>query len=102
MKKYLILIILFYLISLFQASFLIHFKIFSFFPNLILISQILITIFEDPKENLALFSSIPAGFFWDIFSENPFGLGIGVLFTISLFIKIILKEYVRIPALKRF
>jgi len=102
MKKYLILILFFYLIALFQTSFLVHFNFFPFLPNLILISQILITVFENPKENLALFTSFLAGFFWDIFSENPLGLGIIISFSLSFLIKIILRQYVRIPGLSRF
>jgi len=102
MKKLLILIIFFYILALLQTSFLIHFKVFFIFPNLILISQILITLFENPKKNLAIFSAIPAGFFWDIFSENPIGQGILILFSITLFLKLILRKHVRIPILGRF
>jgi len=102
MKKILLLIIFFYTISLLESSFLIHFKFFSCFPSIILISQILITLLEDPEKNLAIFSAIIAGFFWDIFSDRPIGLGILILLLTSLFLKIFLRKYVRIPALKRF
>lgn len=101
MKKILILIVFFYFLVLIQTSFLVHFKIFSLF-NLIFVSQILITILEDPKKNQALFSALIAGFFWDIFSENFFGVGILILFLSSLFLKIILRKYVQIPPLERF
>ncbi len=102
MKKLLILIIFFYILALLQTSFFIHFDFFRFSPNIILISQILITLFEDPNKNLSIFSAIPAGFFWDIFSENPIGFGILTLISISVFLKIILRKYVRIPILKQF
>jgi len=101
MKKFLFLILFFYLLTLFQASFLIHFSPVVIFPNLILIFQVLLTLFEDPPKNLTLFSAPVAGFFWDIFSENPIGLGILILILISLFLKIILRQYVRLP-LNRF
>ena len=101
-KKLLILIIFFYILSLLQTSFFIHFDFFRFFPNIILVSQILITVFEDPNKNLAIFSAVSAGFFWDIFSENPVGFGILILLSISVFLKIILRKYVRIPILKQF
>ena len=102
MKKILFLIIFFYTISLLEASFFIHFNFFHFFPNIILISQILITLFEDPNKNLAIFSAVSAGFFWDIFSENPIGFGILILLLASVFLKIILRKYVRIPILRQF
>ncbi len=102
MKKILFLIIFFYTISLLEASFFIHFNFFRFFPNIILVSQILITLFEDPNKNLAIFSAVSAGFFWDIFSENSIGFGILTLLLASVFLKIVLKKYVRIPILKQF
>ena len=56
MKKILILVIVFYILVLFQISFLVHFNIFdgSFLgwsPNLILIAVILLNIFENPQKN---------------------------------------------------
>lgn len=102
MKKILFLIIFFYIISLLETSFFIHFNFFPFFPNIILIFQILITLFEDPNKNLAIFSAVSAGFFWDIFSENPIGFSILILLSISVFLKIVLRKYVRIPILKQF
>ncbi len=102
MKKILFLIIFFYVISLLETSFFIHFNFFRFFPNIILIFQILITLFEDPNKNLAIFSAVSAGFFWDIFSENPIGFSILILLSISVFLKIVLRKYVRIPILKQF
>lgn len=102
MKKLLILIIFFYILALLQTSFFIHFSFFRFSPNIILISQILITLFEDPNKNLAIFSAVSAGFFWDIFSGNLIGFGIFTLLLISVFLKIVLRKYVRIPILKQF
>ncbi len=102
MKKILFLIIFFYIISLLETSFFIHFNFFRFSPNIILIFQILITLFEDPNKNLAIFSAVSAGFFWDIFSENPIGFSILILLSISVFLKIVLRKYVRIPILKQF
>ncbi|GAH11285.1 unnamed protein product, partial [marine sediment metagenome] len=95
-------IIFFYIISLLETSFFIHFNFFRFLPNIILIFQILITLFEDPNKNLAIFSAVSAGFFWDIFSENPIGFSILILLSISVFLKIVLRKYVRIPILKQF
>jgi rod shape-determining protein MreD len=102
MKKIFLLIVFFYLISLLQTSFLIHFRNLFFLPNLILISQVLLTIFENPKENQAIFSAFVGGFFWDIFSERPIGFGISILVFLSFVIKIILRQYVRVQAFRRF
>ncbi|MCD6402564.1 rod shape-determining protein MreD [bacterium] len=96
MKKFLILAIFFYILAILETSFFIHFKFFSFLPNLILISQILITLFEKPYKTDALYSAILAGFFLDIFSEKPLGFNIITLFFITFFLKEILKRYVRI------
>lgn len=106
MKKILILILFFYILTLFQTSFLIHFNIFlegGFFGwalNLILIAVILITVLENPEKNLGIFSGICGGFFLDIFSENFLGFHILILVILAFFIKFILRKYVRIPIIK--
>lgn len=96
MKKLLILAIFFYILAILETSFFVHFKIFSFLPSLILISQIFIALLEKPYKNEAFFSAIFGGFFLDIFSERPLGFNILTLFFITLFLKEILKRYVRI------
>lgn len=100
MKKYLVLILFLYFLTLFQTSFLIHFNISGIIPNLILISVILINFFESPSKNSGIFSAFIGGFFLDIFSENFFGFWTLILIIITLFIKFILKKYVRIPLTK--
>jgi len=106
MKKILILIPFFYILTLFQTSFLIHFNIFleggfgGWTPNLILIAVILITVFERPEKNLGIFLAFIGGFFLDIFSENFIGFHILVLVILALLIKFILRKYVRIPIIK--
>jgi len=99
-KNIFILIIFFYILALFQTSFLIHFNIFLGWLG-ILISVILINIFENSKKNSGIFAAFFAGFFLDIFSENFIGFWILILLALSCFIKFVLKKYVRIPALKR-
>lgn len=108
MKKILILIPFLYILTLFQTSFLTHFNIFleGFFgwtPNLILITVILITVFEnpDPHTNFGVGAAFIGGFFLDIFSENFIGLYILILVTLAFFIKFILRKYVRIPIIRR-
>lgn len=91
-KKVLILALFFYFFVLLQSSFFIHF--FQFFPNLALIAVIAINLFESPKSSFGIFFAVWSGFLFDIFSENFIGFWILILFSISLFIKLIIKSYV--------
>jgi rod shape-determining protein MreD len=102
MKKAFFFLIFLYFIALLETSFFVHFRFFNILPNLLLIFQILITLFEDPKGNWAFFSAILAGFFLDVFSERPIGFNIFALLFISFVLKTVLRKYVRIPALRRF
>jgi len=102
MRKFFFLIIFLYILALMESSFFIHFRILDGLPSFILISQILISLFEDPKENRAIFSAFVAGALGDIFSERPIGLSLLILVSLSFLIKKTLREYVRIPALTRF
>lgn len=104
MKRILILIIFFYILVLLQTSFLVHFKAFlgwKFSFSLILIAVILMNFFEDFRRNSGIFGAFFGGFFLDIFSEDFFGSWILILMTTAIFIKFILKRYVRIPTVKR-
>ncbi len=100
MKKVLILIIFFYILVLLQTSFLVYFPIFGVFPNLILIAVILINLFERQQENLGIFSAFIGGFFLDNFFSGTLGINfigfyIIILLAVAIFIKFILKKYVR-------
>jgi rod shape-determining protein MreD len=101
MKKILILIIFFYLLTLFQTSFLIHFNILGITPNLILIVVLVLNIFEKPKKVNGIFGAGISGFFWDIFSNKPLGFHLLILVIISVLIKVILRRYVQFPNIKR-
>ena len=106
MKKILILIPFLYILTLFQTSFLIHFNVFlgggffSWTSNLVLISVILLTVFEKPEKNSGIFLGFCGGFFLDIFSENFIGFHILILVIIAFLIKFILRKYVRIPIIR--
>lgn len=102
MKKFLIFSLFFFFLTLLQTSFFIHFSFFGFYLNFIIIAQILITIFEDLKENRAIYLSLVSGFFWDIFSAKPIGFGILILFSITFILKIFLRKYVRIEGFSKF
>ncbi len=98
-KKILMVTLFFYLLTLLQTSF---FPLLSnYLPNLILISTILISLFEAPKSNLGVLSALIGGFFLDIFSENFIGFYILISLSLYLFIKFFLKEYVQTPIFKK-
>jgi len=99
-KDFLLLIIFLYILSLFQTSFLVYFGISGYVLNFILIAVVFINLFENTQKNLGILSAFIGGFFLDIFSENFLGFWILVLLAIAIFIKFILKKYVRIPIAK--
>lgn len=105
-KKILIFAIFFYIVSLLQTSFLVHFDIFSgsfWGAGLILFLIIILNLFEKPEDNSGIFIGFVGGFFLDIFSENPFNFfGFYALISLALaiFIKFILAEYFRISLWK--
>ena len=106
MRKFLILILSFYILALFQTSFLVHFDILGYVLNFILIATILINLFENPQKNLGITSAFIGGFFLDIFSGhflgiNFIGFWISILLAISFSIKFILRKYVRTPFFKK-
>lgn len=88
MKKFLIAIIFFYILSLLQNSFFASFAILGKIPNLILVSVIFFLLLEDPKENFGFFIAGLGGFFLDVFSNYPFG----VATVFMLFLALILKK----------
>ena len=94
MKKILILIIFFYILALFQTSFLIHFPVLGLIPNLVLLSVILINLLEKPQNYSGYFSAFIGGIFLDIFSENFIGFYILISLGLVVFIKFILKRYI--------
>ncbi len=96
MNKFLI-IIIFFLLTLFQTSFLIHFQINGIVPNIVLISVVLSNFFlynEDNKDivfkdkgNLVLWLGFWAGLFLDFFYGLFFGMMMIIFIIISIGIK---------------
>jgi len=101
LKKILFLIIAFYILALFQASFMPFFGVKGLTINLVLTLVILINLFEIPEKKIGLWSAFIAGFFLDIWSSGYFGIEILILVLLAVFIKFILKKHVQIPVLKR-
>lgn len=100
-KSLILLIPLFYIASLLQTSFLVHFNIPGFLPNLVLILVVLINLFQKAENYSGVAGAVLGGFFLDIFSSWPIGFWILTLFLTSIFIKKIFKDYVRIPFAER-
>jgi len=92
LKRNLILFLGFYILILFQTSFLANFKIFGQVPNLILIFLFL-AIFLNLSSSEIPWEAVFAGFFIDIFSSFPLGTSVIILFLESLFAKRILKNF---------
>jgi rod shape-determining protein MreD len=86
--KYLILIILFYLLAVLQSSFFVHFNLFGAIPNLVLLLFFLATFFSERSNYYeTAFYATTAGFFLDIFSPSTFGVSIILLLLLGFFIK---------------
>lgn len=104
--KIIFLIIFFYFLTLLQVSFFIYFPLFRIIPNFIIISVILINIFEKPNGKLGIISAFLGGIYLDIFSIDNYNLFFGfytlISVIISLFIKFFLRKHVQIPVPKRF
>ncbi|MDD2731732.1 MAG: hypothetical protein PHI53_00890 [Candidatus Pacebacteria bacterium] len=91
-------ILLFYLLALLETTFLVFFNIFGVTLNLILIIVMLWNIFESSKSFFGLYLAFIGGFFLDVFSSSSFfSYNILLFLIISFVIKMVIKDYVRIP-----
>jgi len=100
-KKILISIVIFYILVLLQASFLVHFSVWGIVPNLILIAIIFWNFFEKKKSYLGLYNALIGGFFLDIFSNKFIGFYILISLTLAIIIKLIFRKHVQIPFSKK-
>lgn len=101
MIKVLFLTLFFYILALFQTTFLVHLSIKGITPNLILILVILVNYFipqqvftksfSKTQRRLGIFASFVGGFFLDIFSNHPFTISLLVLLCLSFLIRVTLK-----------
>ena len=69
--------------------------------NLILISIILINIFESPESKIGLISALIGGFLLDTWSSQIFGFWTGLCLLTVVLIKFIIKKYVKVPEIKK-
>jgi len=96
-KKVLFFIAIFYLLALLQTSFFIHFRMWGFTPNIILVLVVIINVFEKPKEKAGIFAGLAGGLFLDVFSSGIIGFHILILLGLSFLIKIIFRRYAFAP-----
>ncbi|MDO8559223.1 MAG: hypothetical protein Q7R84_02720, partial [bacterium] len=83
-----------YFLTLLQSSFMPHFTVFGYTPNVIFI-LIILSAFLSPS--FSLISAISGGIFLDIFSTHFLGFNVLILAGTVFFIGSILKKYVQIP-----
>jgi rod shape-determining protein MreD len=82
MKKYLIVILIFFFLVVFEESFLSHFEILGTSPNLLLIFIFLLNFLESEKKNFGIFAGFAGGIILDFSSTFPmatFALTLGIL-----------------------
>lgn len=91
LKRGLILFGIFFILTLVQTNFFIHFEISGQIPNLVLIFLFL-TVFFTPIALKIQPEAILAGFFLDIFSYRPMGISMLVFFLGTFLIQEILKN----------
>ncbi len=101
-KKIVISVLILYILVLLQTSFLVHFNLFGFIPNFVIILVFFWNLLEKEKKffSLGFFSAIIGGFLLDIFSSRIIGFYIFILVGVAIFIKLIIRKHVRIPIIK--
>jgi hypothetical protein len=103
-KKIIFFAVILYILTLFQASFLIHFGISGFLPNFVLVAVVLVNLFSSSSKD-KIISALVGGFYLDVFSLNNaggfFGFYLLVMLGLFLFLKIISEKYVRLPVIKK-
>ena len=98
--KYPLIVIVIYLLVLFETSFFVHFNIPYISINILLVLTIIWNIFEETKKSTGILIAFTSGFFLDIFSSRFMGYNIIILLISAYFIKFIFRKYVRIPFVK--
>jgi rod shape-determining protein MreD len=101
LKNIILFIFLSWFLVLAQASFLVHFNVFSgvlgfWTPNLVLIAVVLVNFFEKPEKNSGILAAFIGGFFLDVFSGNFFGFFTLISLGLAVFFKLILKNYLQL------
>jgi hypothetical protein len=98
LKFFPVIIIALYFLALLQTSFFFSFGVFGILCNFVLFGVILLNLFEKTEGKAGIFGAIIGGFFLDMFSENFMGFYVIVALAVSLFLKYVLRKYVKLPA----
>ncbi|MFC1789854.1 rod shape-determining protein MreD [Patescibacteria group bacterium] len=99
LKKSILLSLICYILVLLQTGFMPHFSFFGLTLNLILIIVILINFLEKPENKSGLMTAFFGGIFLDVFSTNFIGFYVVICLIIALFLKYVLRQYIKIPTL---
>ena len=102
MKLLLLVFLLLYAFALLQMSFFVHFFPSGLIPNFIILGVLLLTLLERSESSASISAALFGGLLIDIFSGGVIGLWAAILFFMSLFTKIALEDYVRLPIPKKF
>lgn len=101
MKTALFLTPLFFILTILQTSFLVHFSLGGFILPLVLLASFGIAFLESPTSSAAVFGAVIGGVFLDAVSSHFFGFWTFMLVLLSLAITHIVLPYVRLPLLKK-
>ncbi|HCM37019.1 MAG TPA: rod shape-determining protein MreD [Candidatus Wildermuthbacteria bacterium] len=95
-------LLLLYTFALLQMSFFTRLFPNGWIPNLVMLSVVFLSIFERRDSYASFAAALFSGFLLDIFSGGIIGFWSLTLLVISLLIKFVLEEYVRLPIPKKF
>jgi len=104
LKKFLLLVLGLYFLTLLQTSFSVFFDVHGMIPNLVFIAVIFLNLFTSPGFWWGEISAFVGGFYLDVFSFSItgfFGLYTLILVSSALFIRFIFKRHVQIPVIKK-
>lgn len=100
-KNIVFLAIIFYFLALLQMSFLAHFKLFGINLNFLLLGVVFLNLTERNEGRLGIFAALMAGFLLDlsVFGDKAifFGFYTLISLSLSLVIKFVIRNYVKIP-----
>ncbi len=104
-KKFLLLVLGLYFLTLLQTSFSVFFDVRGMVPNLVFIAVIFLNLFTSSRFWWGEISAFVGGFYLDVFSFSVtgfFGLYTLILVSSALFIRFVFKRHVKIPVIKKF
>ena len=102
MKKIGVIVILLYGFALLQMSFFVHLFPQGLVPNFIILGVIALSIFEKQESYASFIGALFGGLLLDIFSGGLIGRWSAILLGLSIAIKMVLENYVRISIPKKF